>query len=154
MTQRMRNSAVKVPFEVARHQRDTAENVFRPPFKMEGTNVFLNTTTPHLANNMTLGLECGWPTQVHTNTAFNLCTKDFGVIGIGINLNLPRNQLPSWISWIVSTELSLSVYELDPQLSSAYALKVLYHTPAYIPPSLQCCSIQKWRFHPSLTLHD
>ena len=28
MTQRMRNSVVKVPFEVARHQRDTAENVF------------------------------------------------------------------------------------------------------------------------------
>ena len=52
---------------------------------VEGSEIFLNTTTLHLLNNMTRALECGWPTQAHFNGAFNLCTKDFGVIGIGMN---------------------------------------------------------------------
>jgi hypothetical protein len=42
-----------------------AHTVISGGYKFEGTEIFLNTTTPHLANNMTRGLECGWLTQLH-----------------------------------------------------------------------------------------
>jgi hypothetical protein len=54
-------------------------------FDFEGSDVFMHRTTPHLLNNMTCAVECGWPTQAHFDGAFNLCTKDFGVIGMGMN---------------------------------------------------------------------
>ncbi len=34
-------------------------------FDFEGSDVFMHTTTPHLLNNMTRAVECGWPTQAH-----------------------------------------------------------------------------------------
>ncbi len=54
-------------------------------FNFEGSDVFMHTTTLHQLNNMARAVECGWPTQAHLDGAFNLCTKDFGVIGMGMN---------------------------------------------------------------------
>ncbi len=53
-------------------------------FDFEGSDVFMPPTTPHLLNNLTRAVECGWPPQAHFDGAFNLCTKIFGVIGMGM----------------------------------------------------------------------
>ena len=46
---------------------------------------FLQTTSPHLLNNLGRGENCGWQKQCHLDGAYNFCKHEFGIIGIGIN---------------------------------------------------------------------
>ena len=46
---------------------------------------FMNVTTPHMLNNLARSENCGWQKQAHFDGAFNLCEKEFGLVGIGVN---------------------------------------------------------------------
>ncbi len=71
-------------------------------------------------------MECGWPTQAHFDGAFNLCTKDFGVIGMGVNsmgaklntvlLSLASKESADMID--IAYECSVSALHLLYELSS------------------------------------
>ena len=121
-----------------------AHTVISGGYKVEGTKLFLNTTTPHLVNNMTRGLECGWPTQLHVDGAFNLCTKDFGVIGIGMNsMGARLNTVSLSLASTESADMIDEAYE-----SSVTALHLLYAPPPIGPklcdsPACSFCRMLK-----------
>jgi hypothetical protein len=54
------------------------------PFK-DGIT-FMCLSTPHMLLNFTRMTNCGWQKQIHLDGAFNFCVKDFGLVGIGYNL--------------------------------------------------------------------
>ena len=54
-------------------------------YQFSGGVTFLNITTPHLLLNMARAINCGWDTQGHFDGTFNLCVKDFALIGFGVN---------------------------------------------------------------------
>ena len=81
-------------------------------FDFEGSEVFMHTTTPHLLNNMPRAVECGWPTQAHFDGAFNLCTKDFGVIGMGMNsMGAKLNTVSLSLTGKESADMIFAAYE-------------------------------------------
>lgn len=54
-------------------------------YQFSGGVTFLNITTPHLLLNMARAKNCGWQTQGHFDGTFNLCVKEFALIGFGMN---------------------------------------------------------------------
>jgi hypothetical protein len=49
---------------------------------------FLNITTPHLLLNLARAENSRWQKQGHFDGTFNLCSKDFGLIGFGMKFIL------------------------------------------------------------------
>ncbi len=113
-------------------------------FNFEGSEVFMHTTTPNLLNNMPRAEECGWPTQAHFDGAFNLCSKDFGVIGMGMNsMGAKLNAVSLSLAGAGSAEMIDAAYE-----SSVLALHTLYEPPPTGPklcddPNCGFCSMLK-----------
>ncbi len=94
-------------------------------FDFEGSEVFMHITTQHLLNNMTRAVECGWPTQTHFDGAFNLCSKDFGFIGMGMNsMGAKLNTVSLSLAGKESTDMIDAAYEC-----SVSALYKLYEPP-------------------------
>ena len=71
-------------------------------FQFEKGVTFMNFTTPHLLLNLPRAENCGWQKQLHGDATFNLCTKDVGVYGMGMN-SMGSHYNP--ISWnIIGSE--------------------------------------------------
>ena len=113
-------------------------------FDFEGNEVFIHTSTPHLSNNMARAEECGWPTQLHIDGVFNLCSKDFGVIGLGMNsMGAKLNAVSLSLAGTESAEMIDRAYE-----ASLFALHKLYEPPPTGPklcndPNCGFCSMLK-----------
>jgi hypothetical protein len=116
-------------------------------FSFEGNEVFMHTTTPHLSNNMTRAEECGWPTQVHIDGAFNLCSKDFGFIGLGMNsMGAKLNAVSLSLAGAESAEVIDAAYD-----RSVFALHKLYEHP---PTGPKLCDDPKCGFCFMLKHHN
>ena len=113
-------------------------------FDFEDNEVFIHTSTPHLSNNMARAEECGWPTQLHIDGLFNVCSKDFGVIGLGMNsMGAKLNAVSLSLAGTESAEMIDRAYE-----ASLFALHKLYEPPPTGPklcndPNCGFCSMLK-----------
>ncbi len=126
-----------------------AHTVISGGFKFEGSELFLNIRTLHLLNNMTRAVECGCSTQVHFDRAFNLCTKAFSDIRMGMNsmgakLNTVSLSLAS--TNLKSAEMMDQAYE-----SSLPALHLLFQPPPLGP---KLCGNPELTFCPMLKEHN
>ena len=61
----------------------------------------MTVSTPHMLNNLARGENCGWPTQMHFDGAFNFCDEDVSVLGIGLN-SMGAHYNPVSISLAIS----------------------------------------------------
>ena len=116
-------------------------------FSFEGNEVFIHTTTAHLANNMARAEQCGWPTQLHLDGLFNVCSKDFGVLGFGMN---------SMGAKLNAVSFSLAGAESADMIDQAYECSVLVLHKLYEPPPTgpKLCADPKCGFCSMLKHHN
>ncbi len=125
------------PFHMDEHQTVCVGHQFK-----DGVT-FMCLTTPHLINNMVRSENCGCQKTGHFDGAFNLCKKDFGMIGFGMNsMGAHFNPVSLSIVKSESKEAIIQAYK-----ATCAGLYTLYNLASICDdPSCGFCTQQRARF--------
>jgi hypothetical protein len=82
---------------------------------------FMTVTTPHLLNNLARAGNCKFQIQGHIDGAFNWCSRDFALLGFGVN-SMGAHYNPVSISIVNSESKTTLEWSYNATCAGLYAL--------------------------------